>query len=372
MFDYIENIRDIREVLIYNKEFSEYDRGDYTAVDYNYVSNTTFKTSLAIECRGISFDKNTGDIIQRPLHKFFNLGEKDWLNVNDMNIDKPYKVYDKLDGSMIAISKYHGELLIKTRATHENSQSIAVTKLLKDRGLYDKLYEFMDDDHTFIFEYTSPDNMVVVHYKTDELTLLAVRNNRTGVYLEIHATLLGLFFEQDVGLPIVRMRMMPLRDILETINSETESEGYVIRDPDTHTWFKIKNDWYCGLHKSISMLRVRDIAELVLDGTIDDFKAKLKLADIDISEIEKIEKKVMNSIRITQRMVEKVTSNGSLIYGWSDPKGFALHHKDHELFGLLMNQYRGIKNNYIEWYRRNKLKMLPLDSVGVTYIKDKK
>ncbi|MDN3080032.1 RNA ligase, partial [Enterococcus faecium] len=44
-------------------------------VCYIFMDSKTFPTPESRECRGIAFDAN-GRIVSRPLHKFFNMGEK--------------------------------------------------------------------------------------------------------------------------------------------------------------------------------------------------------------------------------------------------------------------------------------------------------
>lgn len=374
-YPYIYHFNDqISNHLVDAPQFKVMQREGYFVVDYMYADSHTFDDPMLLECRGIAF-RNNGEILSRPLHKFFNLGEKEHLALSNFDQDNIYDVYDKLDGSMIAVS-YNidtDDLLVKTRATDDNFQSIEAVKILKSTGVYDKLLNSLRDNYnnafvTLIFEYTSPDNMVVVHYLDSKMTLLACRCNLRGSYIDFDThPIINKEWLRDIGIELVNHEKRTLRDVLDKIVDEQDSEGYVVRKGDI--WFKIKNDWYVGLHKAISMLRYRDVVELFLDSNLDDFKSKLIMNNVDTRRIVDIEHDmiaqiddILNFIRDT---VNQCTSRG---YSFKD---VALMYKHHELFGLIMRAYRGQDIDVMEWYRRNKLKKWSLDQIGITYIKEK-
>ena len=81
-FEHIEHINDIlpyikdeKSILVMNKVAPN--GHPYTVIDYVVVTESTFGgDGPRLECRGIAFDGISGKIIRRPLHKFFNYGEK--------------------------------------------------------------------------------------------------------------------------------------------------------------------------------------------------------------------------------------------------------------------------------------------------------
>ena len=68
-------------------------------------------------------------------------------------------------------------------------------------------------------------------------------------------------------------------------------EGWVIQFGDGDM-VKLKTDWYLSLHKKIVFLTERDIAELVLNEQIDDYKSMLVGEGVDIAEILTVETNV--------------------------------------------------------------------------------
>lgn len=71
----------------------------YKTVSYVVSLPTTFDTPYARECRGIVFNPD-GMVVARPLHKFFNLNERDGARPEDFDWSKLMRVMDKRDGCL--------------------------------------------------------------------------------------------------------------------------------------------------------------------------------------------------------------------------------------------------------------------------------
>lgn len=50
------------------------------------------------ECRGIIFHKETGNLVARRLHKFFNINEMDETKAERIDLSKPHILLTKADG----------------------------------------------------------------------------------------------------------------------------------------------------------------------------------------------------------------------------------------------------------------------------------
>ena len=75
-FTNIKNINDIQNIVANIKEIKLTKHlNDITVACYVYQDSNTFCTQESLECRGIAFDAS-GNVVSRPLHKFFNIGEK--------------------------------------------------------------------------------------------------------------------------------------------------------------------------------------------------------------------------------------------------------------------------------------------------------
>lgn len=349
----IKNIRDIKHILdrsdVIKVNFKE---DGVTNVDYVITAGDLFDDLYGKEVRGIMFDGETGKIISRPLHKFFNLGEgRCEVSLDEIKHIHDYRILDKLDGSMIAISLYNGDLLIKTRGTIHSNQAQDAKAWLIEKGLYKVLLDTMEEDTTYIFEWISPTNTVVVHYSEADLVLLAVRDNFTGKYFSRDYL---KEFSIDTGMSLVKEReKVSLTNLMELMKVEKDSEGYVVVLDDGRM-FKIKNDWYVSLHRVISYMRERDVVASILDGSIDDTKSKLAQNGYNLKYIEEIEEDVSKKIAsLTESVYNEL--NG-FDYDKKDFKTLAIGIKNKELLPLVMSVARGHELDVIEYYRKKHLK----------------
>ncbi len=174
----IKTIDDVLPHLVDGKGIVVSDRGNYTVIDYLFVEKNTFDSDIALQYRGLKFDKD-GALIARPFQKFFNLGEKE----DPLSIDwtRPHVVMDKLDGSMIHPALLEGELVFMTRMGITDHAKAAMSHAS------DQLLQLCRDQiasgWTPMFEYTGPENRIVVQYDSVQLTLLGVREMISGRYL---------------------------------------------------------------------------------------------------------------------------------------------------------------------------------------------
>jgi RNA ligase len=128
---------------------------------------------------------------------------------------------------------------------------------------------------TPIFEFTSPDNRIVVAYDQHALTLLAARQTVTGDYLT-SAELAQV--SAEFGVPVVRGagHIANIRDFMDQARGEEGIEGYVIAFEDGHR-IKLKTDGYVLRHKALAGLKLeKNVVELVAARAVDDMIPLLK------------------------------------------------------------------------------------------------
>ena len=264
----ITHIDDVRPHLV--DGFVEMDKGDYIVVDYVHIGAGFDSHPVLNECRGLIFDKS-GLLIRRPLHKFFNLGEK---GVTEESIDwtRSHIVLDKLDGSMIAPFILNGQVRFGTRAgITDHSLRCEAKHLWADSYRQMALKNICESGWTLIFEWTSPENQIILQYPDDKITLLAVRNNETGEYrprswLKICAQNLAVPLVEDVGYH---------RRISDIYKIEG-AEGVVIWFTDDDYFVKVKTDEYVRSHRAVSYFEREDfILEAVLNNSTDDIESVL-------------------------------------------------------------------------------------------------
>jgi RNA ligase len=269
-FTTIRHIDDVTPHISFEIGFVVSRREHYTIIDYVYTMDDTFAHPVARECRGLKFDRD-GKIIARPFHKFFNLGEKEQPDQIDWSL--PHVVFDKLDGSMVHPAIVNGQLVFMTRMgitpQSQAAQKYASTALLKlstvmiERGI------------TPMFEFTSPENRIVVAYEKPELTLLAGREIINGQYLTSNElTAIG----KEFGVQVVRNmgNIGDIRTFMETTRHEDGIEGYVIAFEDGYR-IKLKTDGYVLRHKALAGLKLeKNVIELVAARAVDDVIPLLK------------------------------------------------------------------------------------------------
>ena len=124
MFKTIHSIDDVAPFVADKKEivFSKHAPVGMTVGCYMFMDSHTFDTLEAMECRGIAFDEH-GAVASRPLHKFFNVGEKDWLSPDKLlGRTDVAVVFDKLDGGTLLSEAAAMKLL--RRLCVENSRAL--------------------------------------------------------------------------------------------------------------------------------------------------------------------------------------------------------------------------------------------------------
>lgn len=110
--------------------------------------------------------------------------------------------------------------------------------------------------------------------------------------------------------------------------------------------------WHVRYSKNITYLRERDVATLSLNKELDDVKALLNEAGIDLSEINKVEARLKAILINFTDQVENIYNADKDL----DRKAFATKHKGHALFGMLMERYLRKEISLIKWYIQNHLK----------------
>jgi len=173
-------------------EFKVMEKGWYTVINYMVAFEDTFSLIrhrthynmwVRRECRGLIFDTATGNLISRPYHKFFNVGEREETAINKINLYEPHVVLEKLDGSMIRPIPTPEGFRLGTKAG-VTDVAMNAEVFIGDKPKYAKFINYcIENNLTPIFEWVSRKNRIVVDYPTDNLILTAVRHNTTGKYL---------------------------------------------------------------------------------------------------------------------------------------------------------------------------------------------
>jgi len=298
-FPTITNISDVLPAIEGRDEFVVAEKEGYTVINYNVMMADTFPDVLASddlranhdhyevenlharlrrECRGIIFDTETGEILRRPFHKFFNVNEREETQDHVVDLSRPHAILEKLDGSMIAPFVVIDQMIWGTKM---GATDVAkpVEKFVKNNPQYEALANnAILLGLTPIFEWCSRKQRIVLDYKEDTLILTAMRNMKTGEYMDYFYI---SSFAELAGIPVVRTfePQTDMKAFVEYVRDLEDLEGFVVRFYDGHM-LKLKCHWYLQIHRAKeAILQDRNIVELILDEALDDIKAHLPAED---------------------------------------------------------------------------------------------
>lgn len=356
MFKTIRHIGDLQPLVADKKEirFQRQPNG-VTIGCYMFMDSRTFDSAEALECRGIGFD-DEGRVVSRPLHKFFNLGEKEWLSPERVaSRTDLVAVFEKLDGSMLATAWVDGSLRWRSKKSF-TSDVVRLTQEMMSQPEHAQVQAFAQEvarnGLTAVFEMMHPQARIVVPVDKPSIRLLHVRDNESGQYVLLDAGHPVHALVRRYKVPLApRLEMSGLDEVLARLSDMREQEGYVLQFA-SGDMVKLKCPWYLRLHRSITFLRERDIALAALNEELDDLKAVLAEAGADLVPVNEVEARVKTLMLEMMDAIESKTRQGAHL----DRKGFALAYQSEPLFGLMMSQYLGKELNLKDWFVRNRLK----------------
>ena len=272
-------------------------------IKYDQIASSMGESEVQ-DCRGLVLEKDTWKVMCLSFRKFFNNSEGhaapiDWETAH---------VLEKLDGSMIQVYwDWNKETwFAATTGTAEgegevnNKDGTTFNKLFWDT--VNNKYTFndclLDKDHVYVFELTTPYNIVVKPHGTSTATLLAVRNRKT--LKEISYVDLKMVSE-SIGIPLVKAYDLNAGNagvLIKTFESMVwHDEGYVVVDANFNR-VKIKNPAYVAVHHLKSKTSEHAIMDVVKTNEIDEFIATFP------DRKEEIEGLHTNYNKLTKRLEE--------------------------------------------------------------------
>lgn len=312
-FPIIRTINDVLPHIEGREEFVVAQREGYTVINYAVSMEDTFPpikvaggsakmraeraltNAMRRECRGLIFYPD-GRLMSRPLHKFFNVNEKEETQLNRIDLSQAHVLMEKMDGSMIRPVIVNGRLRLATKMG-VTEVSMAAETYLASRKDWPEILIWLERcvkiGVTPIFEFVAPTNQIVISYKDPDLVLLAIRHNETGNYLvDQNGTPSGL-----TRVPVYGSVEGNLADYIARARQQEGREGDIIRFADGHM-LKIKNDWYVRIHKTVDRIRFdRHIVELILHEEIDDVLPMLPQHEAD--RVSKFHQKFSKQLHAT-------------------------------------------------------------------------
>jgi hypothetical protein len=196
-----------------------------------------------------------GELVSAGFPKFTNWGERPEVFPVPETL-KGAIITEKLDGSLLIVSKYKGNFILRTRGTVDATQlkNGHELEIFKQTILPNFPFQSADTwDVSYLFEWTSPNQKIVLNYgDTPEWTLVGAISHK-------HYTL----FEQSVLDALARNKgwkrpttytFANIPELLAMVEEWKGKEGVVVYSNDGQSLHKIKGAWYLALHHMKSEL----------------------------------------------------------------------------------------------------------------------
>lgn len=260
--------------------------------------------------------KSDNFVVSQGFKKFTNFGEQPAFEPWDNSWK--FEARHKIDGSLLIVSKYKGELIVRTRGTTDARQlpnGHEIDFLIKK---YPKAF---DNDQlnyglSLLYEWTTPTNIIVLReHDEPTLTLVGGVNNEFAYYMQqfILDTLAGYI---GVNRP-KKYEYDSIEECILDVAAWRGKEGVVPYSPDGQTLKKIKADEYCELHKLATGIKnVSNVLDVFLESpkfvNFDDFYNHIEtLLDFEIAEkcrpfIQQITDAYAKFVRGVEKMRERV------------------------------------------------------------------
>ena len=274
--------------------------------NYRLAQFSNFKEPIkgreidAKELRGITFVFNEDGTLYKRfvlLEKFFNLNQVPDTMYSVVKNFKIKYINNKEDGSIASFIKLpNGDVLGRSKMGFTNEQSDGINRVYRNNKDVNKFVNWcLSKDIVPIFEYVAPSNRIVLRYKDEELILLRLRDNKTGVHIDIkdHLDKIGSIkiapFDDE----------KTLDELIELSKEDVDKEGWIIQF-DNNQLLKIKTQWYIDRHGLLTddLYREHIIIGYTLDDKIDDILGQVpedeKEAHIRVNKIISIVKRELD------------------------------------------------------------------------------
>ena len=245
---------------------------------YNQLSAPSLMAKPEVqECRGLILENGTWDVLSMSFKKFFNSEEG---NAHKIDWNTAH-VLEKIDGSMIQVfydwkkqqwfagttgtAEGEGEVNNKLGTTfNQLFWNTVKEKYNLDESKFTKGY-------TYVFELTTPYNIVVKPHGESSASLLTVRNLET--FKEVSFEELTIIAEK-LGVPRVKAYDLNIKNVgtlLKTFETmDSFFEGYVIVDIN-HNRVKVKSPKYVAIHHLKNRTAEYAIMYVIKANEIEEF-----------------------------------------------------------------------------------------------------
>jgi T4 RnlA family RNA ligase len=310
------------KVSIFNYRLAEYK---------DFVSPIENKPTKAFELRGLTFiHTEDGALRYLMLHKFFNLNQVENYQFHEVKDFPIVRIQDKADGSMIRFIRFpNGKIIAKTKGEFSNTQAEMAQDIYNNNpNLQNFVKESLDQGLVAIFELVSPFNQIVLSYEKSNLILLQLREESTGIYLNIYDN--ELVQKHRVKTVAKEETIESLEKYVEAALTLENIEGWVVTLSNGQM-MKVKTKWYCDRHGLLTSDLVREckIVELILTEKMDDALAMINENDPRRNYAHQIREVLLHYFKEKEAEVESLVKNYT-----GDRKAWALKNEGKPFFGI--------------------------------------
>lgn len=208
-----------------------------------------------------------GEPVSLSFPKFVNWGEKPDLFPVPQSLDG-CELMEKMDGSTLIVSRYKGQLIIRTRGTSDATKlnNGFEIEILKQK--YPKVFDFsgLPDTHNFsyVYEWVSSVNKIVVAYNDcPDIFLTACINHNDYSFLS-QSELDNIADNMDVKRPN-RYKFNTIQEMLKAVEVFKGVEGICLYSKDGQEIHKIKGLEYLALHRFKSNATLENTVDLYFE-----------------------------------------------------------------------------------------------------------
>lgn len=248
-------------------------------------------------------------IVARPWEKFYTLQQMDqgWhLGDEDaedgaaddlmglLDFDAPAEVTDKMDGSMGVLYRApDGRLAFATKGSFHSEQAEFYTSMLRNNPSLESALENAQAEHpskTLIFEMIGPSNPIVLEYDRDQVSMLGMVDNHSGLY---HSAGEARSWIESGGEVTETMKATTLTEALK-LSPRKGREGVVVRikadTADRQMMVKIKQEDYLTIHRVLSHTSPSVAREILSSGSLTLDEALSAARSGDMMKIHSVRK----------------------------------------------------------------------------------
>lgn len=200
---------------------------------------------------------NDGELVSAGFPKFTNWGE----NPDNFPVPTSLKntvITEKIDGSLLIVSKYKGNFILRTRGTSDasvldNGEELEIFKSTILNRMVNALHK-PDAPHTdtwavsFLFEWVSPKQKIILNYgeQPDWYLVGIIRHSDYGLEDQATCDLMAELWK--VKRP-VNYTFPHVQDLVIGIDEWKGKEGVCVYSKEGQAIHKVKSAWYLALHR---------------------------------------------------------------------------------------------------------------------------